>query len=362
MNIADREEGEKMGQLGDIKRMFTSRKYIREYAEEYAGKYGKDPRDVELDIVNAKKLNHISFGEYEWTGYYELGPEQKKTVSTLWTRMEFRRAFTDRRYIGMLMNKYIFSKVFAEFYGRRCVQASDVDAELLKSMAGRSGSVVYKPNCKGMGKGIRILPVTTKEETEEALACIRSVGNGILEEYICQNEVLKELYPKAVSVIRFYSVCSPLGSFLFAPVLTVAHENEISNGCQDALTAMVDIRTGEVLTHAVDQNEMVDYPTHPVTGKAFLGVKIPYWEETIAMLRRAVPLAGRISNVGWDVAITGEGPLLVEANTIPGFTTAQYSGFGHLTDGYGYQPLFDAVHDIRFEDDGRYEKVVLRLS
>ncbi len=80
------------------------------------------------------------------------------------------------------------------------------------------------------------------------------------------------------------------------------------------------------------------------------------------MLRKAVPLADKISNVGWDVAITGEGPVLVEANTIPGFTTAQYSGFGHLTDGYGYQPLFDAVHDIGFEDDGRYEKVVLRLS
>ncbi len=362
MRVVISEEGQKMGQLGDIKRMFTSRKYIREFAAEYAGKYGKNQRDVELDIVNAKKRNHISFGEYEWTGYYERNPQQKKTVSTLWTRMDFRRKFTDRRYIGMLMNKYIFSKVFAEFYGRRCAQAAEVNEELLKRLAEGSGYVVYKPNCKGMGKGIRILPATTKDEIKEALACIRSVGNGIVEEYIHQNEVLRKLYPKAVSVIRFYSVCSPQGMFLFAPVLTVAHENEISNGCQDALTSVADIRTGEVLTHAVDQNEIVEYQTHPVTGKAFLGVKIPYWEETIEMLRKAVPLADKISNVGWDVAITGEGPVLVEANTIPGFTTAQYSGFGHLTDGYGYQPLFDAVHDIGFEDDGRYEKVVLRLS
>ena len=51
----------------------------------------------------------------------------------------------------------------------------------------------------------------------------------------------------------------------------------------------------------------------------------------------------------------------MEANTIPGFTTAQYSGFGRITQGYGYQPLFDAVHGIGFEDDGRYEKVVLKL-
>ena len=350
-----------MGQLGEFRRMITSRKYIREFAKDYAGRYGKNPKEIEQDILQAKKLNHISFGEYEWTGHCELTPEQKKTVSTLWTRMEFRKMYTDRRYIGMLMNKYIFSKVFAEFYGRKCAQASDIDEELLKKMADGSGQVVYKPNCKGMGKGIRILKVTTKEEIGEALEGIRSGGNGIVEEYICQDEVLSELYPKAVSVVRFYSVCSPKGSFLFAPVLTVAHQNEISNGCQDALTSMVDIRTGEVLTQAVDQNEMVEYKTHPVTGKAFQGVMLPFCKETIGMMRRVVTLASKISNIGWDVAITRDGPILVEANTIPGFTTAQYSGFGKITNGYGYQPLFDAVHDIGFEDDGRYEKVVLKL-
>lgn len=350
-----------MGQLGEIKRMITSRKYIREFAQDYAGRYGKNPKEVWQDILQAKKLNHISFGEYEWTGHFDLSAEQKKTVSTLWTRMEFRKMFTDRRYIGMLMNKYIFSKVFAEFYGRKCAQAVEVDAELLKELADGSGHVVYKPNCKGMGKGIRILPVTAKEELDQALECIRSGGNGIVEEYITQNQILSELYPKAVNVIRFYSVCSPKGSFLFAPVLTVAHQSEISNGCQDALTSMVDIRTGEVLTRAVDQNEMVEYETHPVTGKAFQGIKIPFWEETIGMMRRVVPVACKISNIGWDVAITPNGPILVEANTIPGFTTAQYSGFGKVTEGYGYQPLFDAVHDIGFEVDGRYEKVVLKV-
>lgn len=351
-----------MGQISEIKRILTSRKYIREFAVNYAEKYRKDPKDVEQDIIQAKKLNHISFGEYEWTGHYELNPEQKKTVSTLWTRMEFRKRFTDRRYIGMLMNKYIFSKVFAEFYGRQCVQAADVTADWLEKMAEGSGLVVYKPNCKGMGKGIRVLPVKTKEEIGEALECIRSVGNGIVEEYICQDDVLNSLNPKAVNVVRFYSVCSPEGNFLFAPVLTVAHQNDISNGCKDALTSMVDIRTGKVLTDAVDQNARTEYKTHPVTGAAFQGVQLNYWEEIIEMMRRAVPLASKISNVGWDVAITADGPILIEANTIPGFTTAQYSGFGWLTDGYGYQPLFDAVYGIGFEDDGRYEKVVLKLS
>lgn len=351
-----------MGQTNSFTRFINSRKHIRLYAREYAEEHGLNASEVEKDIIQAKKYNHISFGEYAWTGFYDLTQEQKKTVSTLWSRMEFRKKFTDRRYIGMLMNKYIFSKVFDEFYGRKCVQASDVTEDVLKELAEGTGKVVYKPNCKGMGKGVRILPVTCAEDIKDALDHIRNGGNGIIEEYICQDNVLSELNPSAVSVVRFYSVTSPYGTHLFAPVLTSALHKDIANGCQDALTAVVDIRTGKVLTDAVDQNKMEEYTVHPMTGVAFKGLQLNHWDKTLEMLKRAVPLGKKISNIGWDVAITKDGPVLIEANTIPGFNTAQYAGYGWITDGYGYQPLFDAVNDIPFADDGRYERVVMRLE
>ena len=97
-----------------------------------------------------------------------------------------------------------------------------------------------------MGKGVRVLPVTCAEDIKDALDHIRNGGNGIIEEYICQDNVLSELNPSAVSVVRFYSVTSPYGTHLFAPVLTSALHKDIANGCQDALTAVVDIRTGRI--------------------------------------------------------------------------------------------------------------------
>lgn len=340
----------------------SARKFIREFSGEMGEKYSLDPKFVEKDIIKAKKYNRISFGEYEWTGFYALNEAQKRSVSTLWTRSEFRKTFTDRRYICILMNKYIFSKVFDDFYRRKCFMARDVTADTVKRLSGNTGKIVYKPNCKGQGQGVRVMSVATEDEISEALELFRGENNAIVEEFICQHETMALFNPNAVNIVRFYSVASPAGMYLFAPVLTTAVNMDISNGSQDALTAVVDIRNGMVLTDAVDQNNIVDYAVHPLTGASFKGAQLPYWEETLDMLRRAVPVAGKISNVGWDVALTENGPLIIEANTIPGFNSAQYRGFGWVTDGYGYQPLFDeGLKGISFRDDGRYNKTVLKI-
>lgn len=344
--------------------IFNARKYIRDFSKELGEKWNVPARAIYKDILKAKKINHISLNEYEWMNYYFLTDEQKETVSTLKTRADFRAHFTNKHYKCILMNKYIFSKVFDEFFGRQCIRCCDATAEKLKEMGAKSGKVIAKPNAKGQGKGIKVFPVTTDEEVAIALEAILGYDDGgVVEEYLIQHPDIAKLNPGAVSIIRFYSVCTPVASYLFAPVFTAAVSKDIANGCQDALTAMIDINTGEVITDAVDQNNFVDVALHPVTGVPFKGLKIPYWQETIEMMKRAVPLAKQISNIGWDVAITEDGPVIIEANTIPGFNTAQYKGYAWITDGYSYRPIFDeAMIGRPFTDIDRYKRVLIKLS
>ena len=346
----------------NVKGIISSRKHIAEFSKKLSEKTGIPAKELNRDIINAKKLNHISLNEYEWTKYYSLTEEQKKTVSTLWTRAQFRKTFTDRRYICTLSDKYIVSKVFSEFYGRKCVRMEDVTPDVLRELGVELGKVVIKPGCKGQGKGVKIFPVTTDAEITAAIEYVRKVKSGIVEDYIVQHEVLNNLNPNAVSIVRLYSLSSPKGSYIFAPVLTTAISKEISNGCQDALTAMADIRTGLVISDACDHNKTVEHTVHPVTGVPFKGLQIPFWDDTIAMMKKAVPQASKISNLGWDIAITPTGPIIIEANTIPGFNTAQYSGYSWITDGLGYQPLFDeGMKDIPFNLTKEYERVVIKL-
>ena len=60
--------------------------------------------------------------------------------------------------------------------------------------------------------------------------------------------------------------------------------------------------------------------------------------------------------------LTADGPLIIEANTIPGFNTAQYRGYAWVTDGYGYQPLFDELNGKPFVPNDHYARVLLKLD
>ncbi|MEQ1565499.1 MAG: sugar-transfer associated ATP-grasp domain-containing protein [Myxococcota bacterium] len=53
---------------------------------------------------------------------------------------------------------------------------------------------------------------------------------------------------------------------------------------------------------------------HPSTRVTFSGFVIPHWEEACALVRRAARLFAPLRTIGWDVAITATGPVLIEGN------------------------------------------------
>ncbi len=81
------------------------------------------------------------------------------------------------------------------------------------------------------------------------------------------------------------------------------------------MMAPVDLATGR-LGVAVKRRGRVLVPVerHPDTGATIAGHQIPCWPEACALATRALDAARRVPAIGWDVAITDDGPVLVEAN------------------------------------------------
>jgi hypothetical protein len=53
---------------------------------------------------------------------------------------------------------------------------------------------------------------------------------------------------------------------------------------------------------------------HPVTQLPLSGFQLPCWPEVCELARRAARLFSPLRTIGWDVALTPSGPVLVEGN------------------------------------------------
>ncbi len=63
---------------------------------------------------------------------------------------------------------------------------------------------------------------------------------------------------------------------------------------------------------------------HPDTGVVFKGYALPYFEEATQMICAAHRLFPReLFDLAWDIAITPDGPLIVEVNSNGGTTMMQ---------------------------------------
>ena len=69
------------------------------------------------------------------------------------------------------------------------------------------------------------------------------------------------------------------------------------------------------------------FDRHPTTGVRIEGRELPFWRESVELVRRAHRLAFSDQVViGWDVAILRDGPCLVEANKGPDLDIIQRVG------------------------------------
>ena len=81
------------------------------------------------------------------------------------------------------------------------------------------------------------------------------------------------------------------------------------------IAAPIDEMTGLVSGSGVYSDiTKTDEIEHPVTGVKIEGFQVPYWPEVMNMVKEAALLHPQNRSIGWDVAITNEGPELLEGN------------------------------------------------
>ena len=96
----------------------------------------------------------------------------------------------------------------------------------------------------------------------------------------------------------------------------------VDNFHQGGVGVRIDTEKGKLLGNALSK-DLEEVEAHPATGVKFDGFDIPYWDEIKKMVCDAAMVNPEVKVVGWDVAISNKGPLLIEANRRPGFDLVQ---------------------------------------
>ena len=107
-------------------------------------------------------------------------------------------------------------------------------------------------------------------------------------------------------------------------ILAAAHRIALVEGVVDNVhrgsTAWVAVdletgRLGKLLVNRPDGFRQLHLERHPQTGQVCEGVQLPHWADAIELARRAALAFSMVRTIGWDIALTSDGPLVMEANS-----------------------------------------------
>ena len=152
-----------------------------------------------------------------------------------------------------------------------------------------------------------------------------------LEEVIKQHPDMNKLCDKSVNTMRIMTFNDHGHPRIIWMGLRVGNGiNSIDNFHAKGMGVNIDIKTGKLAGNAIDKDLNV-FELHPKTKVKFDGFQIPCFDEAKKMVLEASLESDKILVVGWDVAISDSGPVIIEGNRRPGFDLVQVlSGRGRM--------------------------------
>jgi hypothetical protein len=164
---------------------------------------------------------------------------------------------------------------------------------------------------------------------DSLLAGPDGVGPGILFQELLEQHQALNIFPPALNTLRVITHIGQDGMVdIAACFLKIARAgHRIDNMHHGAIGAHVNLTSGH-LERGFGGLGRTRFTHHPDTGAAIEGFEVPFFAEAGELAKRAHSLLQSPSLIGWDVAVTDEGPNIIEANSYLALWTTQKGGQG----------------------------------
>lgn len=208
----------------------------------------------------------------------------------------------------------------------------------VKSIDGECGDGVYHAIISNgeISIGNRIYDVA-------AFSQLLQGGRFLVQQCITQHEAINKIFNKAINTIRLETVYDyKTGELkILPPLLRVGcGDNNVDNWAMGGLAIGIDVEKGALKEYGFYKPTFgTKAMVHPNSGVVFKDYEIPYINEGIELAKKFHSYFPDIHSIGWDIAITEEGPCIIEGNDNWEISLVQICS-------YGLQQEFDSLFYI----------------
>jgi hypothetical protein len=280
-----------------------------------------------IDYLFLLIFRGFAFNDYLNYELYNKSFKERMTYVSVKDQDKFYELVSPSLYKESFSNKTKFMKLFKDYVKRDFIDKSNGINDLVKFL-NKNEEIIVKP-IDGLG-GANVTKLKSKNIKNIDLFYNEMVKNNYLvEELVKQHKSLAEFSSSSVNTIRIMtSNINSNPQVIFATLRVGNGKSHVDNFHQGGMASLINIETGFLTSEAVDKN-LNRYKYHPLSKKAFKGYKIPYFDEAKELVLKASKVVPEIKVVGWDVAITPDGPVIIEGNRRAGFDIVQVvSGIG----------------------------------
>lgn len=274
----------------------------------------KDKDAIKTDMLFKRLAYGFEPDEYLCFGLEGKSPtELDEWVSDL-DRYRYIFSMNDVKQSQVFNNKSKTYEVFRAYYGRDAVRIkTQADYPAFERFVNEHTEFVKKPVFAGMGRGVELVKRSDISPRAYFDGLVRQ-GEHIIEERIRQSDVMARLNASSVNTVRCITLNTRGGIVVPYTFLKVGRGGSfVDNGGAGGILAGIDEKMGEVITHGYDEM-FTEYTEHPDSGVIFKGYRFPRWNEMKAMCCEMAAMTPSVKCIGWDVALTDQGWIVVEGN------------------------------------------------
>lgn len=285
----------------------------------YASKLTGKSRSVLLaDVLYSVFEYNISILDYFLFHFYELSNQERKAWAGTGFMYEYQLQMNPKKNRQILKDKRLFYKHYGDFFIHMVADINNLKmrpetaAAILCNLSGKLVFKAAKGNC---GEDVEIRNCRDFSRTS-MIAYMEESGYQLVEEFLIQHPKLDRLSPSAVNTVRICTQLDGRGKVnILGCRLRISVDSPVDNLAAGNIAVPINEATGRLEGTAVYSDiTKPQLKNHPITEEKIAGFQVPFWQETLEMVKQAARLHPQNRSVGWDIVITEQGPGLIEGN------------------------------------------------